>query len=254
MNPSVVCTWNCKKYGEVKCSRKAVPYSLNVQEWKSTLLGVIIRDHFVLEWKSTVKISGIQSQKSDSNHYFGVDSTMIWKWIQCQMKCSLTNMIPNMTSNRVDFHSTESKSHGRQFSWNCVGRGYPWLSCGRYEFYVVVTGSTWQIRSQRYVALMGRLSQTPVHVTATYNLYLPRIAPVTATMYSRYTPFAKIVLHVRGSYGTALREGVTAELEESRDHLKFRENFSIQCSKKTVVLLHAQQATNLWTCTAGASY
>ena len=47
-------------------------YSLNVQEWKSTLLGIIlgvtsfgveihsfrnhIMDHFVLEWKSTLKI------------------------------------------------------------------------------------------------------------------------------------------------------------------------------------------------------
>ena len=27
----------------------------NVQEWKSTLLGVIL-DHFVLEWKSALKI------------------------------------------------------------------------------------------------------------------------------------------------------------------------------------------------------
>ena len=33
--------------------------------------------------------SGIQSQKSDSNHYFGVDSAIIWEWIQLQMKSSL---------------------------------------------------------------------------------------------------------------------------------------------------------------------
>ena len=30
--------------------------------------------------------SGIHSQKSVSNHYFGVESTMIWEWIQLQMK------------------------------------------------------------------------------------------------------------------------------------------------------------------------
>ena len=29
--------------------------------------------------------SGIHSQKSDSNHYFGVDSTIIWEWIQLQI-------------------------------------------------------------------------------------------------------------------------------------------------------------------------
>ena len=46
---------------------------------ESTLVGV--SDHFVLEWKSTLKIveSTLKvvdsTQKSDSNHYFGVDST-----------------------------------------------------------------------------------------------------------------------------------------------------------------------------------
>ena len=43
-----------------------------------------IRDHFVLEWKSTLKI--LESQKFDSNHYLGVDSTIICDWIQLQMK------------------------------------------------------------------------------------------------------------------------------------------------------------------------
>ena len=53
-------------------------YSLNVHEWKSTLLGVILGiTSFGVE---------IHSQKSDSNHYFGVDSTIL----------------------RVDFHSKRS--------------------------------------------------------------------------------------------------------------------------------------------------
>ena len=34
--------------------------------------------------------SGIHSQKSDSNHYFGVDSTIIWEWIQLQIKYTKT--------------------------------------------------------------------------------------------------------------------------------------------------------------------
>ena len=51
-------------------------YSLNVQEWKSTLLGVILGiTSFGVEIHA--QISGIHSQKSDSNHYFGVDSTIL---------------------------------------------------------------------------------------------------------------------------------------------------------------------------------
>ena len=46
--------------------------SINVQEWKSTLLGVILGiASFGVEIHA--QNSGIHSQKSDSNHYFGVD-------------------------------------------------------------------------------------------------------------------------------------------------------------------------------------
>ena len=63
-------------------------YSLTVWEWKSTLLGVILGSiRFGVAIHS--QNSGIRSQKSDSNHYFGVDSTIIWEWIQLQMKWSL---------------------------------------------------------------------------------------------------------------------------------------------------------------------
>ena len=51
-------------------------YSLNVQEWKSTLLGVILGiTSFGVEIH--IQNSGIYSQKSDSNHYFGLDSTIL---------------------------------------------------------------------------------------------------------------------------------------------------------------------------------
>ena len=56
--------------------------SLNVQEWSCTLLGVILGiTSFGVDIYA--KNSGIHSQKSDSDHYFGVDSTIL----------------------RVDFHS-----------------------------------------------------------------------------------------------------------------------------------------------------
>ena len=59
-----------------------IMYSLNVQEWKSTLLGVILGiTLFGVEIHT--QNSGIHSKKSDSSHYFGVDSTIL----------------------RVDFHS-----------------------------------------------------------------------------------------------------------------------------------------------------
>ena len=52
------------------------PYALNVQEWKSTLLRVILGiTSFGVEIHA--QNSGIHSQKSDSNHYFGVDSTIL---------------------------------------------------------------------------------------------------------------------------------------------------------------------------------
>ena len=44
--------------------------------------------------ESHAQNSGIYSQKSDSNHYFGVDSTIIWEWI------------PNRTPKEWIFHST----------------------------------------------------------------------------------------------------------------------------------------------------
>ena len=49
--------------------------------------------------------SGIHSQKSDSNHYFGVDSTIIWEWIQLQMKWSLYD------SKKSGFHSTALREY-----------------------------------------------------------------------------------------------------------------------------------------------
>ena len=56
--------------------------SLNVQEWNCTLLGVILGiTSFGVDIYA--QNSGIHSQKSDSDHYFGVDSTIL----------------------RVDFHS-----------------------------------------------------------------------------------------------------------------------------------------------------
>ena len=45
--------------------------------------------------------SGIHSQKSDLNHYFGVDSTIFESGFPLRNK-----MIPNLTPKRVDFHST----------------------------------------------------------------------------------------------------------------------------------------------------
>ena len=47
-----------------------------------------IRDHFVLDWKSTLKL--VESTlKNDTNHYFGADYSMNWEWILLQMKWSL---------------------------------------------------------------------------------------------------------------------------------------------------------------------
>ena len=53
-------------------------YSVNMQEWKSTRLGVILRITS-FEMEIHTQNSGIHSQKSDSNHYFGVDSTILRK-------------------------------------------------------------------------------------------------------------------------------------------------------------------------------
>ena len=45
--------------------------SLNLQEWKSTLLGVIItfRDHFVFVWKPTLKI--VESTTLEQGRSYG---------------------------------------------------------------------------------------------------------------------------------------------------------------------------------------
>ena len=81
-----------------------IAYSLNVQEWKSTLLGVILGIiRFGVEIHA--QNSDIHSQKSDSNHYFGVDSTIY----NLGMDSTPNEVIPNMTSKRVDFHSTAIK-------------------------------------------------------------------------------------------------------------------------------------------------
>ena len=48
-----------------------------------------------------IQFCGIHSQKSDLNHYFGVDSTILRVDFHFQ-----NEVIPNMTPKRVDFHST----------------------------------------------------------------------------------------------------------------------------------------------------
>ena len=54
-------------------------YFLSVQEWKSTLFGVLLGSlHFGMEIHS--QNSGIHSQKSNSNHYFNVKSTIKLEW------------------------------------------------------------------------------------------------------------------------------------------------------------------------------
>ena len=69
------CEYDDKEQGQ---GRAIESHPVNVQECISTLLGVILGiTSFGVE---------IHSQKSDSNHYFGVDSTIIWEWIQLQMK------------------------------------------------------------------------------------------------------------------------------------------------------------------------
>ena len=73
-------------------------YSLNVQEWKSTLLGVIIRDHFVWsgnphskQWNPLSK-EWFKSLVWSGFHYF-------------ESGFPLQNeVILNMTPKRVDFH------------------------------------------------------------------------------------------------------------------------------------------------------
>ena len=54
-------------------------YSLNVQEWKSTLLGIILGiTSFGVEIHA--QYSGIHSQMSDSNHYFESRFPLQIKW------------------------------------------------------------------------------------------------------------------------------------------------------------------------------
>ena len=68
---------------------------------------------------------GTYFQKSDSNHYFGVDSTINLEWIQLQ-----NDVIPNMTPKRVDstalhYESTEKTSHPSGGSRGGWGGGAP---------------------------------------------------------------------------------------------------------------------------------
>ena len=64
--------------------------------------GSNIRNLFILEWKSTeAQNSRILSQKSDSNHYFGVDSTIILDWIQLQ-----NELDPRYDSKKNGFYSS----------------------------------------------------------------------------------------------------------------------------------------------------
>ena len=79
-------------------------YSLNVQEWKSTLLGVILGiTSFGVEIHA--QNSGIHSQKSDSNQYIGVDSTIL------RVDFHSKRSDPNVTPKRVVFHSTALREY-----------------------------------------------------------------------------------------------------------------------------------------------
>ena len=78
-------------HGERHLFQNQTVYSWNVQEWKSTLLGSHIRDHFILKWKFTLQISGIHSLKSV------IQTCTSLEWIQ-----PLKKMVPNMTPKRVD--------------------------------------------------------------------------------------------------------------------------------------------------------
>ena len=73
--------------------------------WKSTLLGVIWG---IISFGVEIHAqnSGIHSQKSDSNHYFGVDSTIFESGFPLQ-----NEVIPNMNPKRVDFHSATLREY-----------------------------------------------------------------------------------------------------------------------------------------------
>ena len=79
------------------------PKRVDFHKWPFTLAFGSGNGNFLSQ-----KHSGIYSQKSDSNHYFGVDSTFLtvwfplfWQWISTP-----NEVIANMTPKRVDFHST----------------------------------------------------------------------------------------------------------------------------------------------------
>ena len=72
----------------ILCFLRSIIYSLYVQEWKSTLFGIILGiTSFGVEIHT--QNSGIHSQKSDSNHYFGLDSTISRVDFHLQTKWSL---------------------------------------------------------------------------------------------------------------------------------------------------------------------
>ena len=72
-----------------------------------------IRDHFVLEWKSTLKIVESTLKIVESTLKRVIQTTILWsgfhynlEWFQLQMKWSLI-----MTPKRVDFHSTALREY-----------------------------------------------------------------------------------------------------------------------------------------------
>ena len=97
--PRGKCNWS--KY-KLSGYNAGIQYSVIVQEWKSNLLRVTLGiTSFWSGSNSRIHSQKESTLKSDSNHYFGVDSTRIWEWIQ----------LPNMTPKRVDFHSTALREY-----------------------------------------------------------------------------------------------------------------------------------------------
>ena len=86
-----------------------------MHEWISTLLEVILVSlRFGVEIHA--QNSGIHSQKNDSNHCFGVDSTY-----NMGVDSFPKKVTPNMTPNREDFHSTAKRVlFLGQWTWSSI--------------------------------------------------------------------------------------------------------------------------------------
>ena len=128
--------------------------------------------------------SGIHSQTSHSNHYFGVDATIIiLEWIQLQ-----NEDIPNITPERVDFHSYRSAIKEKSFTCNM-------RTLHTFSYFCIAICFSLPSKYTIPLLLLRLLSSTDVKQNYIFNLDVP----LTTKALIKYNKVLKCISMIMGT-------------------------------------------------------